>query len=163
MSKDISQLKQKEEKEELETNVVVNLEKVNPDVDHDPLKIPEISQPSSNVTQVQIQKASLLHVQTNQEIELPQQLTVIHLGKQNEKIPPDLDFSGFPDSQFVSRIHADIRVEGDAFYLEDTGSANGTYVNYMPLPKGNRHRLRVGDRIALGKEDKISFIFQLSS
>jgi predicted component of type VI protein secretion system len=149
--------------EELETNLAVNLAKVKPDVPHDPLHIPEISQPQTSATKLQIQKASLLHVQTNKQIELPQQLPVIHLGKENDKIPPDIDVSGFPNSQFVSRIHADIRVEGDTFYIEDTGSANGTYINHIHLPKGNRHRLRAGDRIALGKEDKISFIFQLSS
>ncbi len=111
-------------------------------------------------TQLQIQKATLLHVQTNIIIDIPADLAVIHLGKPNEKIPPDIDVSGFPNSQVVSRIHADIRQEANAFYLEDTGSANGTYINHIPLPTGNRHRLRNGDRIALGKEDKVSFIFQ---
>ncbi len=121
------------------------------------------SNPAVSATQLQIQKATLFHVQTNIKIELPQNLAVIHLGKPNTNIPPDIDISGFPNSQFVSRVHADIRVEGDAFYIEDTGSSNGTYINHNPLAKGNRHRLRPGDRIALGKEDKVSFIFQVSS
>lgn len=116
----------------------------------------------SNQTKLQVQKASLFHVQTDTVIDIPSNLAVIHIGKPNEKIPPDIDVSGFPNSQVVSRIHADIRQEADAFYLEDTGSANGTYVNHIPLPTGNRHRLRTGDRIALGKEDKVSFIFQLN-
>ena len=113
-------------------------------------------------TKLQIQKANLLHVQTDTVIDIPSNLAVIHIGKPNEKIPPDIDVSGFPNSQVVSRIHADIRQDADAFYLEDTGSANGTYVNHIPLPTGNRHRLRTGDRIALGKEDKVRFIFQLN-
>lgn len=114
------------------------------------------------VTRLQIQTASLLHLQTNKKLEVPQGLSVIHVGKPNEQIPPDLDVSGFPDSDIVSRIHADIRVEGDIYYIEDTGSSNGTYVNHVPLSPGDRHRLRPGDRIALGKGDKITFIFQLS-
>ncbi len=113
-------------------------------------------------TQLQIQTATLLHVQTNSIIELPQNLPVIHLGKSGGPIPPDIDVSGLPDSQYVSRVHADIRVEPDGFYIEDVGSSNGTYINHIPLPPGNRHRLRVGDRIALGKEDKVSFIFQMN-
>lgn len=113
-------------------------------------------------TQLQQQTAKLLHIQTNTELELPQQLSVIHLGKPNERIPPDIDVSGFPNSEVVSRVHADIRVEGDGFYLEDVGSANGTYVNNFPLPAGNRHRLRPGDRIALGKGDMVTFLFQIS-
>lgn len=113
-------------------------------------------------TQLQVEQASLLHIQTNQEIELPQNLAVIHIGKRGGAIPPDIDVAGFPDSAVVSRVHADIRAEGGIYYLEDVGSSNGTYVNHTPLPIGNRHRLRAGDRIALGKEDKVSFIFQLA-
>jgi len=119
--------------------------------------------PSSNPkTQLQRITASLLHVQTNVTLELPNNLQVTHLGKPNNLIPPDIDVSGFPDSDIVSRVHADIRFEGDAFYFEDTGSSNGTYINNVPLPAGNRHRLRAGDRISLGKGDKVSFIFQMT-
>lgn len=113
-------------------------------------------------TQLQQQTARLLHTQTNTTIELPQNLSVIHIGKPNEQIPPDIDVSGFPNSEIVSRIHADIRLEGDSYYIEDVGSSNGTYVNHNPLLPGNRHLLRPGDRIALGKGDKVTFLFQLS-
>jgi hypothetical protein len=113
-------------------------------------------------TQLQQQNARLLHIQTNTTIELPANLSVIHMGKPNDQIPPDIDVSGFPNSEIVSRTHADIRVEGDAFYIEDVGSSNGTYINHNPLPSGNRHRLRPGDRISLGKGDKMTFLFQVS-
>jgi pSer/pThr/pTyr-binding forkhead associated (FHA) protein len=113
-------------------------------------------------TQLQQQTAGLLHVQTQKTIELPQNLSIIHLGKPNDQIPPDIDVSGFPHSEIVSRVHADIRVEGDSYYIEDVGSANGTYINHTPLPTGNRHRLRPGDRISLGKGDLVTFLFQLS-
>jgi len=88
--------------------------------------------------------------------------TAVHLGKPNGQIPPDIDVAGFPDSEVVSRVHADIRIEGDAYYIEDVGSSNGTYINHSPLLQGNRHRLRAGDRIALGKGDLVTFIFQFS-
>jgi ribosomal protein L40E len=127
-----------------------------------PLSPTPIGPKESFPTQLQVQTASLLHVQTNTTIELPQYLSVIHIGKPNDQIPPDLDISGFPDAEIVSRVHGDIRVEGDAFYIEDVGSSNGTYINHTPLLPGNRHRLRSGDRIALGKGDKVTFIFQLS-
>ncbi len=117
---------------------------------------------ASSKTQLQQHKAQLLHVQTNTLMELPQNISVVHIGKPNDRIPPDVDVAGFPNSEIVSRIHADIRIEGDAFYLEDVGSSNGTYVNNMPLPPGNRHRLRVGDRIALGKGDLVTLLFQLA-
>ncbi len=135
----------------------------------DPLTAPVVPIPPTvapiaetiNKTQLQIQTASLLHVQTGTKIELPN-LTVIHLGKPNDQIPPDIDVSGFLESEIVSRVHADIRVEAGVYYLEDMGSSNGTYVNHNPLSPGNRHRLRPGDRISLGKGDKITFLFQFT-
>ncbi|MEG4232413.1 FHA domain-containing protein [Microcoleus sp. Pol11C3] len=113
-------------------------------------------------TQLQQQSARLLHVQTNTPMELPHSLSVVHIGKPNDLVPPDIDVSGFANSEIVSRVHANLRVEGDACYLEDVGSSNGTYVNNNPLPKGNRHRLRPGDRISLGKGDLVTFLFQIS-
>jgi hypothetical protein len=113
-------------------------------------------------TQLQSRTAYLLHLQTNTMLAVPGGLIVVHIGKPNDRIPPDIDIAGFPHSEVVSRIHADLRVEGDVFFLEDVGSANGTYVNNLPLPPGNRHRLRVGDRIAFGKGNLVTFLFQLS-
>ncbi len=127
---------------------------------------PPVTQPSANVmapqTQIQSLTAKLLHVQTDTLVELPFGLDVVHIGKPNDRIPPDIDVSGFPESEIVSRVHANIRIEGDVYYIEDVGSSNGTYINNLPLAAGNRHRLRPGDRIALGKGDKVSFIFQLA-
>jgi len=124
----------------------------------------ETEAPAANnaQTQLQQQSARLLHIRTNQSIELPQHLPVIHVGKPNDKVPPDIDVSGFADSDVVSRIHANLRMEGDGYYIEDVGSANGTYINNMPLAVGNRHRLRAGDRISLGKNDLVTFLFQIS-
>jgi endogenous inhibitor of DNA gyrase (YacG/DUF329 family) len=114
----------------------------------------------SDVTRLQINRAHLLHMQTDRLLELPQSLEIVHIGKPNNRVPPDIDVSGFPDAEIVSRVHAHIRVEADAYYIEDAGSSNGTYINNLPLPVGNRHRLRGGDRIALGKGDKVTFLFQ---
>lgn len=120
-----------------------------------------VTPPAPSATVLQSQRAILYHVQTKTNMELPQNVAVIHIGKPNENVPPDIDVSGFPDSEIVSRVHADIRVDGDLFFLEDVGSSNGTYVNHTPLIPGNRHKLKVGDRIALGKGDKMTFLFQL--
>lgn len=124
--------------------------------------VPVANPAPSSKTQLQLQKARLLHVQTDTLIELPPNLSVIHIGKPNDRVPPDVDVAGFPNSEIVSRVHADIRVESDAYYIEDVGSANGTYINNLPLSLGNRHRLRAGDRIALGKGDLVTLLFQVS-
>ena len=110
-------------------------------------------------TQLQPSARQLLHVQTNTIIELPP-LQVVHIGKPNETIAPDLDVSSFPCAEVVSRIHANIRLEGENYYIEDVGSANGTYINHNVLAKGNRHLLQTGDRIGLGKGDLVTLIFQ---
>lgn len=147
-----------------ETNVVGNLDVI---FDSTEEILASQSLPFTNIlpdkTQIQPLTATLTHVQTEVELELPIHLPVIHLGKPNESTPPDIDLSGFPYSQIVSRVHAKIFQEENDFYIEDLGSANGTYINHVPLPTGNRHRLKNGDRIALGKEDKVSFIFQLKT
>jgi ribosomal protein L40E len=113
------------------------------------------------LTQLQVQVAELLHMQSNVALEIPQHLPIVHIGKPNERVPPDIDVSGFAHSDIVSRSHADIRHEGDAYYIEDVGSSNGTYINNILLPVGNRHRLRTGDRISLGKGDLVTFMFKL--
>jgi len=48
----------------------------------------------------------LFHVQTNTYIDLLPNLSIIHIGKPNERIPPDIDVSPLPNSHFVSRVHA---------------------------------------------------------
>lgn len=116
---------------------------------------------TGRVTQLQRAIARFVHISTNAVITLPEHLNPIHIGKPNNLVPPDVDLSGLPNAEVVSRIHADIRIEGDAYYLEDVGSANGTYVNGLPLVPGNRYRLRPGDRLAFGKHDLVSFWFQL--
>lgn len=123
---------------------------------------PPLSSSPPVATKIQTQSVSLVHVQTNIPLNVPPDLMTVHIGKPNDVVPPDIDVSGFPNSEVVSRVHADLRVENGLYFIEDTGSSNGTYINHIPLPPGNRHRLRSGDRIALGKGDKVTFIFQMS-
>ncbi|WP_243902867.1 FHA domain-containing protein [Aetokthonos hydrillicola] len=102
----------------------------------------------------------LVHVQTNTCFELPPDLAVIRIGKLNEQIPPDIDVSNLPDTDVVSRIHAEIVLEASTYYLADLGSANGTFLNNTRLEPNKRYPIELGDRIDLGKEAKVAFIFQ---
>jgi FHA domain/Double zinc ribbon len=117
-------------------------------------------EPAATIVPVPIATYQLLHLQTNTILQIPPQLAVVHLGKPNDTVAPDIDVSSFPCAEVVSRVHANIRVEEDRYYIEDAGSANGTYINHNILAKGNRHTLRAGDRIGLGKGDLVTFIFQ---
>ena len=71
---------------------------------------------------------------------------------------PNVDF--FPDVDLtyedqgrlaISRRHARIYGDSNVHYIEDMGSTNGTKVNTQLLQLGQKHRLRQGDRIALGQ------------
>ena len=131
------------------------------------MPVEPITEPESAVAattappQVPSAARQLLHLQTNTPIEIPPQLEVIHLGKPNDLVAPDIDVSSFPCAEVVSRVHANIRLEGENYYIEDVGSANGTYINHNVLAKGNRHLLRPGDhRLGQGRFSHV-FYFNL--
>jgi hypothetical protein len=121
----------------------------------------DVSAPVNN-TQIQAQTAAMLHVQSNTMISLPGSPSSIHIGKPNDRVPPDINVSVFSSAEVVSRVHAAIHIEGGHFFVEDVGSANGTYLNNMPLTPSTRYRLRVGDRITLGKGELMTFIFKMN-
>ncbi len=55
------------------------------------------------------------------------------------------------DDAGVSRRHARLMREGQAVYLTDLNSTNGTRLNGEPLPASVEKRLRDGDEIMLGR------------
>jgi pSer/pThr/pTyr-binding forkhead associated (FHA) protein len=54
----------------------------------------------------------------------------------------------FLDDVTVSREHATLVRRGGAWYLDDSGSLNGTYVNRQRV---DSHRLEDGDELQIGK------------
>lgn len=112
-------------------------------------------------TQIQTrQNPKLFHVQTNTFINLPSNLSAIHIGKPDGRIPPDIDISGLPHADVVSRVHAKISVEeGRYYFIEDMGSSNGTYLNGTPLKPQNRRQLKFKDKIDFGQDNQVTFVF----
>lgn len=101
----------------------------------------------------------LIHLKTNTSFELPSQ-DVIRIGKPNDLIVPEVNVSGLPDTDIVSRQHAEIHRSGDSYYIVDNGSVNGTYLNDELLAPKQRYLLKLGDTISLGKENKVAFVLQ---
>lgn len=66
----------------------------------------------------------------------------------------------FPNSQRVSRRHAQITVQGGQYYLESLNPQNPTYVNDETEPLQQPRRLQTGDLIRLGSS-KIGLRFIL--
>jgi len=65
---------------------------------------------------------------------------------------PEIDLSRFDPNTKVSRRHARIWREGDAFLVEDLGSVNGTVINdIIRLQPRQPRTLDSGDRIKLGE------------
>jgi pSer/pThr/pTyr-binding forkhead associated (FHA) protein len=65
---------------------------------------------------------------------------------------PDCDV--FLDDVTVSRKHAVLVHKDDAYYIEDQGSLNGTFLNRRRIESG---RLENGDELQIGKY-KLSFL-----
>jgi pSer/pThr/pTyr-binding forkhead associated (FHA) protein len=102
----------------------------------------------------------LFHVQTNTSFDLPENLSVIRIGKPNDQNSPEINVLALPNADVVSRNHAQILVEGSNYVLEDNGSSNGTFINDIKLEPKIRYLLNLGDRIDLGKGQKVTFILQ---
>lgn len=100
------------------------------------------------------------HVQTNTSFELPPNLAVIRIGKPNDQIAPDINVLALPNADIVSRLHAEIRVEESTYSILDVESVNGTFLNNVKLEPKQSYALNIGDKIDLGQEEKVTFIFQ---
>lgn len=76
----------------------------------------------------------------------------------NRGIRPEVDLSKYDPAARVSRRHAKIIVQGSQFFIEDLGSANGTFINgSMKLAQGKPHILVSGDELKLG-ETSLKFV-----
>jgi pSer/pThr/pTyr-binding forkhead associated (FHA) protein len=102
----------------------------------------------------------LLHVQSNASFALPANQELIRIGKPNELIVPDINLADLAGTDIVSRQHAEIQADGNNYYLIDLGSVNGTYLNDVVLEPKKRYLLNLSDRISLGRENKVTLIFQ---
>jgi MFS family permease len=117
---------------------------------------------STSPTILQQPVVKLVHVRTKQIFELPENFSLIRIGKPDRGIIPDIDLSDLPDSKFISRNHAEIRFDGKNYYIQDLGSSNGTYIYKYPMLPGVWYKLKSGLPIAFGKRNLVSFVFEIS-
>ena len=64
-----------------------------------------------------------------------------------------------PDA-FASRLHAEVRKEGDAYWLQDLGSANGTRYNgqmvSLPIPLIPGGEIQIGETVILFDDERMT-------
>ncbi|MEL7243113.1 MAG: MFS transporter [Cyanobacteria bacterium J06643_5] len=120
--------------------------------------IPQTDSP----TNIQAPVPQLIHTLTNQVVDLPEVPALISIGKGHSNDTENIDVSNLPHSEVVSRNHAQIKFDGEDYYIQDMGSSNGTYINRYPLLPGIWYKLGPGVKLGLGKRDIIAFVFQLN-
>lgn len=83
---------------------------------------------------------------------LQRESNLVGRGDPQSNIFPEVDLSRFDPNTKVSRRHARIWRQGDAFLVEDLGSVNGTVVNeQVKLAPLQPRVLESGDRLRLGE------------
>ena len=103
--------------------------------------------------EVAIGKLILMDMDINAQFPLPadNEITIGRVDP-HRGIRPDIDLSKFDPASRISRRHARITSRGGQFYIEDLGSANGTFVNgrtrlkpQEPYPLVNGDVLKFGE------------------
>jgi pSer/pThr/pTyr-binding forkhead associated (FHA) protein len=65
---------------------------------------------------------------------------------------PEIDLTEDDPHNYLSRRHARIYYKDNNYYIEDAGSANGTFINKgSRLLPGSTHELKNGDEIIIGR------------
>ena len=68
----------------------------------------------------------------------------------------DINLAFYDPDKKVSRKHAEIFQTGEGdFYIKDSGSSNGTYLNKKELDRHKEYNLKDGDELLFGKTKAI--------
>ncbi|BAC88371.1 FHA domain-containing protein [Gloeobacter violaceus] len=101
----------------------------------------------------------LVHALIGREFAAPGDESYIGRRGGTVKPAPEIDLTGIPNDQVISRPHACIL--WDAAYatytITDNNSRNGTFVNGQPLTPGVSYQLVDGDTLQLGRENLVQF------
>ena len=85
--------------------------------------------------------------------------SLVGRASRSRGISPEVDVSGDPG---VSRRHAQLTTDGTRWFIEDLGSANGTYIGAAtaelpddPIPSGQKREIAAGEQVYLGAWTRI--------
>ena len=131
------------------------------EIDEPPIE--KIVSPPTTLELPELPQAVLIEQETGEKFVLPAEEKTAYIGRINDEFPIQIDLSSIPNADLISRVHAAIHLENDVYYLEDAGSANGTWLNETELQSGIRFRqqLNPGDTIAFGRSQTVKLTFDL--
>ena len=131
------------------------------EIDEPPIQ--PIVSPPTTLELPELPTAVLIDRETGEKFVIPSEETTAYIGRLNDEFPVQIDLSAIPNADLISRVHAAIHLENEVYYLEDAGSANGTWLNDTELQSGTRFRkqLNPGDTIAFGRSQTVKFTFDL--
>ena len=131
------------------------------EIDEPPIQ--KIVSPPTTLELPELPTAVLIDQETGEKFILPSEENTAYIGRINDEFPIQIDLSSIPNADLISRVHAAIHREEEVYYLEDAGSANGTWLNETELQSGSRFRkqLNPGDTIAFGRHQTVKLTFDL--
>lgn len=110
-----------------------------------PFPHPPVNTPDSRVALHILSGETVIHIPGNYEVTLGR-------FTKGQTIIPDIDLSPFQAYEAgVSRLHANINIEGPDISIKDLGSANGTRLNGIRIQPHEQHLLRHGDVLTFGR------------
>ena len=65
----------------------------------------------------------------------------------------------FETASNISRLHAELRFDGERLFVTDTNSSNGTFVNDQQLPAGTEYELRPGQTLRLASNVPVDILW----
>ena len=112
-------------------------------------------QVASSATPVTTAKAKLVIKRTGRvghEFVIDQEVMNIGRWDADSGVFPEIDLGQDDPGNHISRKHAKLFLKDGAYYIEDMGSVNGTFVNKGPrLAPGSPQKLQNGDEIIVGR------------
>jgi pSer/pThr/pTyr-binding forkhead associated (FHA) protein len=111
-----------------------------------------VSSPSTIPAGAQVQLSVVRGQQLGATYPVKQGKTVVGRAAAGEKQPVDveLDEQERPGQVFAANHHAILTFENNNLTVEDTGTANGTYINRVKIQPNSPQPLKPGDVVQVG-------------
>lgn len=82
------------------------------------------------------------------------------IGRSSREFKPDIDLTELDARLLSSRRHAEIIKEGNDYFLKVFNTTNGTFINGVELPPGEKKILKDGDQLQFGFRG-VELVFRL--